>query len=148
MVPCHRPWPDRIVAWAYRILALAVVSSRAPALCRGRVPRAGMALWQPRSGHSAQLPSSLLVTIHSVYCDLMPQPLKPLPVTIHSHVLRHNFQPSQPSACHDSTKCIVTRSSSPSLSCYDTTGCIVTRSPCNPTAPCCNTILIPLHTKT
>ena len=33
----------------------------------------------------------LLVTIHSVYCDPIPQPSQPLLVTIYYSVLRHNF---------------------------------------------------------
>ena len=60
------------------------------------------------------------VTIHSVYCDTNHPSHQASPVTIQSNCIVNFSQAKQPLACHNTTECIVTRSSNLSLSCCNT----------------------------
>ena len=127
MVPCRRPWPDRIVAWAYRIMVLVAVSSRAPASCRGLGRDTKPYLMLPWSQYTTvycdTIPSATQaasVTIQNLYRDTaFPQAKPASPVTI--HLVYCDTKPSHFSRPATIQVCIVTQLPQPNCRpCHNT----------------------------
>ena len=124
----------RVVAWPGRV---AGPGGRVVAVCRARTwPCCGLGC-----DTTHPQPTASLSQYTTVYRDTNSQH-PDSSITIQPCVLRHNLSQSlKPSACHNTTECIVTRSSSPSLSCHNTLGVLdTTHQPfCTPKT-CCITI--------